>query len=97
MSKLNKQLLCDKIIIIQKVSLHLLISREQLFFVCLKMVIKYHTENYEDFCTFMDNFDPKGQVVHILFEGAVDPVTKQSWCSDCVEGIYLYLKSFIEV
>ncbi|XP_044733069.1 thioredoxin domain-containing protein 17-like isoform X2 [Chrysoperla carnea] len=50
------------------------------------MVIKHHTENYEDFCTFMDKFDPKGQVVHILFEGAVDPVTKQSWCSDCVEA-----------
>lgn len=49
------------------------------------MVIKHHVEGYENFRRFIDNFDSKGQVVHVYFCGS-KLENGESWCDDCERG-----------
>lgn len=54
------------------------------------MVIKHHVEGYENFRRFIDNFDSKGQVVHVYFCGS-KLENGESWCDDCERGKICYV------
>jgi thiol-disulfide isomerase/thioredoxin len=49
------------------------------------MVIKHYVKGYDNFCKFIENFDSKGQLVHIYFGGSKLP-SGESWCDDCVRA-----------
>lgn len=51
------------------------------------MVVEYHVKGYEPFVKFMADFKSNGQPIIVLFSGAkLD--TGESWCDDCVRGLY---------
>lgn len=60
------------------------------------MVQKHSVAGYENFVSFMKDFQSNGQMVNILFSGA-KLENGVSWCSDCVEGMYLDLWSYITI
>ncbi|XP_026478980.1 LOW QUALITY PROTEIN: thioredoxin domain-containing protein 17-like [Ctenocephalides felis] len=47
------------------------------------MVITHHISGYENFCKFVNEFEFKGKIVHILFSGSKLP-DGTNWCPDCV-------------
>jgi hypothetical protein len=64
------------------------------------MVIKHYVKGYDNFCKFIENFDSKGQLVHIYFGGSKLP-SGESWCDDCVRGelgyVYFLLLKYLRL